>query len=303
VARFTAITGDFGKTVWFTVYQIPLILPMAIPISALITSFQQMEKSELTALRASGLSLRRILAPFLVLSILLAAFNFAICASLTPFCKREGSRLLFEESSDNPLVLLQRQKLMRLSHAWLKLDVESENSVQNLLLITPNRSLNHLNLVAARKLEQQGTTLSGEDVALLSYLPDETLVLENQKQMVTNAPFLSRLLTRSPGRLDEGALNFKMLQLESMGLEMARRISLCLAVVTFTLLGCAFSMEVGRSASRKTLLLAFPLVAAVLLGYFLSKNIKSAQLVLLPHLLVWLVCWRRLYKISKGTLC
>src|SRR4051812_38356814 len=70
IARFTALTGDWSKTGLFIVYQIPSILPIAIPISALIASlllFQRLSRTyELTALRASGLSLSTILTPLLL---------------------------------------------------------------------------------------------------------------------------------------------------------------------------------------------------------------------------------------------
>src|SRR5579872_4338640 len=80
IARFTALSGDWLKTGLYIVYQIPAILPIAIPISALIASlllFQRLSRTfELTALRASGLSFRSILSPILFCSLLLTFFNF-----------------------------------------------------------------------------------------------------------------------------------------------------------------------------------------------------------------------------------
>ena len=58
IARFAALSADGVKTGLFVLYQFPHILPIAIPISALIASFllfQRLSKTyELTALRASG---------------------------------------------------------------------------------------------------------------------------------------------------------------------------------------------------------------------------------------------------------
>src|SRR5690606_38884406 len=92
IARFTAVTGDFSKTGLFILYQIPSILPIAIPISALITSlslFQRLSRThELTALRASGLSLFSLITPLLLCSSLLSILNFSICAEISPSCKR-----------------------------------------------------------------------------------------------------------------------------------------------------------------------------------------------------------------------
>ena len=85
IARFAALSSDSLKTALFVVYQFPLILPMAIPISALIASlllFQRLSRgSELTALRASGLSLRSILTPLLFTS-------FSLPSSCSPLTEQ-----------------------------------------------------------------------------------------------------------------------------------------------------------------------------------------------------------------------
>src|SRR3990167_2854629 len=92
IARFTALSGDFAMTGLFILYHIPTILPIAIPISALLGSFllfQRMSRSrELTALRASGFSFKKIIAPLLAVSLLLSAVDFWMCAQIAPFCRR-----------------------------------------------------------------------------------------------------------------------------------------------------------------------------------------------------------------------
>ena len=143
IARFTALTGDFSKTVLFILYHIPTILPIAIPLSALIASmilFQSFSRSlELIALRASGLSLPRIIAPLLALSIVLSFVNFLICAEIAPHCRREGKTLLYHETSENPLLLLQRQKLVKMKNTLIDMEVKDDNTTKNLTMIIPNK--------------------------------------------------------------------------------------------------------------------------------------------------------------------
>ena len=130
IARFTALSGDWLKTALFVVYQIPLILPIAIPISALIGSlllFQRLSRTfELTALRAAGVGLHSILAPILFTSFLLSLFNFSFCAEISPFCRRESKTLLYRETSANPLLLLQRQHLVKVKHTYINMNIQEE---------------------------------------------------------------------------------------------------------------------------------------------------------------------------------
>lgn len=317
IARFTALTGDFAKTGLFIVYQIPTILPIAIPISALIASlllFQRLSRTfELTALRASGLSLRTILTPHLLSSILLSLLNFSICAEIAPYCRREGKTLIYHETSSNPLLLLQRQKLVKIKHAYLNMDVKNDETTKDLILIVHNEKNNRLNLLSARKLRISGEELIGDNLALISYMDAEkgfdSLVIENQSFMSTAAPLLSTALKRNRSRLDINAVSFKALRLgkkpKPAQIEMLRRISLSLAAFSFTFLGCTFGIEEGRTPSKKNLLFALLLTLSVLMSYLLGKELKNSPLLatiafLIPHPFIWFCSTLHLIRIARG---
>jgi lipopolysaccharide export system permease protein len=316
IARFTALSGDWLKTGLYVVYQIPAILPIAIPISSLISSlllFQRLSRTyELTALRASGLALRSILLPLLLCSFLLSLLNFSICAQIAPFCRREGKALFFHETSQNPLLLLQRQKLVKIKHAYLDMDAKDEETTKDLVFIAPNESNQRLNLLLAKKLHIQGEELLGEHLSLISHLPAEKgfdpLIIENQAAMSTAAPLLSAALKKNRPRLHINGLDLKMLRITAQenskkannaSIEILRRISLSLAAFTFTLLGCTFGIEGGRVPSKKNLLFALLLTLAVLVSYLLGKGL-SGYLILGAHPFIWLCSWLRLHRISKG---
>ncbi len=324
IARFTALSGDWGKTLLFTAYQFPLILPMAIPISALIASlllFQRLSRTqELTALRASGLSLRQILAPLLFASTLFSVGNFSMCAEIAPYCRRESKTMLFRETSANPLLLLQRQQLVRLKHAFLNMQIKEEGkSASNVTLITYNDSHKRLNLLQAKELSVEGSELLGKDVAILTHLDSpkdnfDTLIVENQASMSTAAPILSLCLKKSLPRMQSNAMTLRMLRLQeklerkrlssSARLEILRRLSLSLAVFSFTFLGCAFGITAGRNAKQSyfsTLLLALTVLATYLAGKeFKSYPLLAICIFLLPHPFIWIACIFRLKKVAKG---
>lgn len=325
IARFTALSGDWGKTLLFIAYQFPLILPMAIPISALIAShllFQRLSRThELTALRASGLSLRSILAPLLFASILLSIGNFSICAELSPYCRRESKTMLFQETSANPLLLLQRQHLGKLKHAYLDMHLENEGKeARDVTLITYNESQKRLILLQAEKLTLDDDELIGKNSYILSH-PNgseegyDPLVIENQASLSTAAPILSQFLKKSLPKLQAEAKPLRMLLLQeklekkraagSARIEILRRATLSLAVFSFTLLGAAFGISTRRIARQNTLWMLL-LALTVMASYLMGKGLKTQALYafaifLLPHPFIWSASLFWLKKIAKGS--
>lgn len=311
IARFTALCGDFQKTGIFIVYQIPSILPIAIPISALLASlllFQNLSnRFELTALRAMGLSLKTILTPILLASLFLTLIHFSFSAEITPHCRREGKKILFDETSENPILLLQRQKLLKIKHAYLNMKVKDDETTKNVILIVPNQ--NRLNLITARKLFINGEQLIGNDLAIVSSVGD-ALIIENQSAMKTAAPLISKVMKKRHPRIDLNAMNLKMLYFRgdsAARIELLRRISLSLAVFSFTFLGSAFGIEQARKPSKKNLVAALLLTLTVLISYLLAKGLKHDPILslfafLLPHPFIWACSSFHLWRISKGTI-
>lgn len=129
--------------------------------------------------------------------------------------------------------------------------------------------------------------------------------------MSTSAPAVSTVLKKNRPRLEKGALDLKMLRLQTMKgkknartskIEIFRRLSLSLSVITFTLIGCAFGIEEGRNPSKKNLVAALLLALFALLSYLLGKELKSFAIYafLLPHVFILFACALRLRKIARG---
>lgn len=317
IARFTALTGDFAMTGLYILYQIPAILPIAIPISTLLAAlllFQGMSRSfELTALRASGMSLQKIIAPLLIASLFLSILNFAICAEIAPFCRREGKTMIYHQTSPNPLLLLKRQKLIKIKDTYLTMEAKDDETIENLTLIAPNIAAERLCLLSARNLWIEKEELLGKDLAIISYLPFERgfdhLVIENQSQMSTFAPLLSQAMKKQRPHLDINALSFKMLRLHKKTkqalVEMLRRLSLSLATFSFTFLGCIFGIEQGRAPTKKNLFFALLLSLSVLMSYLFAKELKETPFLaslafLLPHPFIWFCSGSHLFRIEGG---
>lgn len=325
IARFAALCGDWLEIGLFTLYQIPFILPLAIPISALLAAlllFQRLSRTyELTALRTSGMSFRFLLSPLLLAAALLSFVHFSIYAGIAPYCGREAKAILYRETSANPLLLLQRQSLVKIKHAYLNMTVKKEGKIANdVMLITHNESNGRLSLFAASQLRILKEELLGSNIAILSHLHSEVdeafdpLLIENQSHMSTAAAVLSTALKKNRPRVDPNGLSLKMLKLRALEpgkqalaarVEILRRISLSLAVFTFTFLGCSFGMQESRTPSKKGLFVAFLLAVAVLMSYLGLKELKTHPTLALivafsPHLLIGFLSTYRLMALSRG---
>jgi lipopolysaccharide export system permease protein len=208
---------------------------------------------------------------------------------------------------------------MKKSYIQMKTEEEGQLA-KDLILVTHNQSNNRLSLVTARKLRMIDNELLGKDVAIITHLQSETeqmfdpLVIENQSLMTTEASTLSSTLKKNRPRLDPSALEFPMLRLRSMEsgkiakkafVEILRRITLSVAVFSFTLLGCAYGIEQGRNFSKKNLFKALGFTMVLMMSYLLGKEFKGAPWIALtvfsfPHILIWIGSALKLKQIARG---
>jgi lipopolysaccharide export system permease protein len=330
VARFGALSADLAQSLRYVVYQFPLILPLAIPLSCLLAAYlfshKMSRSSELTSWRASGLSLASIFSPLIYASTLLCVINGALVADIAPFCRLETKKLVYKETSANPLLLLQRQKLIKLKHAYVSLKVKEEGkSAKDLFLIAYNEANQRLNLLTARKLVVKGSDLIGTDVAILSHLSHsggasrenyDPLIIENQASMSTAAPLISEAMKKNLPRLEAGALSARMLWVrwqeggkaaQGALVELLRRLSLTLSPFSLTLLGVAFGIGVARRPSIRGLLATTVFTLLILTSYLTGKELKFHPLLAgcafaLPHIAIWVGAACRFRQIGRGFL-
>jgi lipopolysaccharide export system permease protein len=116
IAHFITLGASGLYLLLFTLYQIPYILPIAIPISSLISTIlliQRLSKDhELTALRASAIAIRSILAPILLAAAFLSVLNFYIVSEIATSSHLASGVLKTELRSINPLLILNNKHLM-----------------------------------------------------------------------------------------------------------------------------------------------------------------------------------------------
>lgn len=223
IAHFAALGAPALYLLFFTLHQIPYILPIALPISCLIASLlliQRMSIShELTALRASGFSLFNILAPILLSAAFLALANFWISSELATQSHLQTNLLKSELRSINPLFLLHNKHLMRLKGFYFEALGASHigESASNVVLAVPNRQQQRIHLMLAKNLKAAPTLFVGEGVTLITGAVSDKeedfdhLLIENIGSSVTQIQDFSNLLQRKVWTVNNDYLQLPLL--------------------------------------------------------------------------------------------
>jgi lipopolysaccharide export system permease protein len=330
IARF-ASSGARASTVFlFALYQIPFLLPIAIPISCLIAAillFKKMSHShELTALRACGLGLKPLFLPLVIASFFLSLLNFTIISELSPLCRSLSKKMVYHVTSANPLFLLQKETMVKLKNAYIDMKAlrDKGKRAEDVIFIINNPSHGRLGLMTAKELFLDKDLLIGERVTLISNIDTKNsegfdhLVIESQSSMSTKAATLSQFLQTPEWVGKDDYLSLRMLLAKEKILrktssffgsrsyqEITRRFTLGFAAFTFTFLGTAFGMEISRSRSKKGLAFAIALSAMFMVCFISAKSFKHSPMLatfiyLAPHPIILFFSFRFLKKISRG---
>ncbi|MCP5491650.1 MAG: LptF/LptG family permease [Chlamydiales bacterium] len=317
IAHFAAQSNEWSTVALFMLYQIPYILPLAMPIAALTAAFitmrQLCDSSEMTALRAGTLSINNIHTPILCAALLLSGVNFMLASELTPYSRMQTRKLVHKTTTRNPLFLLKKSKYVRLSDTSIDLSIVKANKhAKNLTFITFNKSADRLSAVFAKDLKVKNGQLKIENLTQLAYLPSDNfdhLLIENQQETDLPAENLSLFLRNPSVRIAYDSLPWRQMRLKAVSdignkryqnaflYECVRRTSYGMSPLTFSLIGLSFGLQIGRNRRKRALVLATCLtallLASVLVGKsFETKPILAALCYYLPHPIAWILAWR-----------
>lgn len=346
IAHFATL-GPEGKLIfWYTLYQLPYILPIAIPISCLIASILLMQRlsgsHELTALRASGLSFSKIFVPILFAALMICVLNFIVISELATQSHLSTNILKTELRSVNPLLLLQSKHIMRAKGYYFDTLGHSKlgEVATHVVLASPAKDNHRMHLLLADKLVTTPEKFHGENVTILSSLGEEKsegfdrLIVENMKEGMTSITDFTQIADQKMLKLNNDHLRLplllmrlrdeksKLAQLKANGkpsseqkvvvrtitrcyTEMMRRLSVALAPLTFTLMGGAFGISIGRRPSVHEILYVAALSAFYLICFFAAKGsdhhmVAASVLYYAPHVIIIILSVVMLNRLAKG---
>lgn len=327
IARFITSEASFTKIVLFSLYQIPYILPIAIPISCLISAILLFQKlsyhQEITALRTIGLSLQKIVTPILSAGFLLVLLNAIIAFELAPICRSRARMLTYETVTSNPLFILQKESPVKLKNMYIDLQVSrGARSAEDVIIALKNNSSNRLSLFSFKNLSLMDKELEGNFISYISSFDSKQedafdhLMIENQDHMKIKAVQLGQFIQHSNWLSHHDYLTLRMLlakervekhskMSKKIIIELSKRVSIAFAAFTFTLIGTCLGLQIGRNQSKKKALWAISLAAFFMLCSIIAKSMYpnaflAISLLFIPHPLIAWASYRQLKLVSKG---
>jgi len=303
IAKFATFSSSLSKVVLFTIYQFPLILPMAIPISCLISSIvliQRMSHSgELTSLRTFRMSFKDIFFPLTALSLFLTLVNFVIIFEITPHSKQLSRNLIYQVTTSNPLALLQTKKISKLQDAYIKMKVKKSSlKAKDLVFAFTHPKTSRIELLTAQELNVETPhALQAKNVDFISYIAHETtlkradLYLEHENFVLCPVSALTTFLTESETKKTSGQKLSLMPLIKNLFLdgssikeknenlfEIFRRLYLAIGPSILNQTGLIWGIDIGRRPSK---IFKFNLVLIAIcyfVVYVASKPFKHSPL-------------------------
>jgi lipopolysaccharide export system permease protein len=307
IAQFATLNGGFKSVLLFSLYQIPFIIPYAIPISSVIAAtilFKQLsDGNELTALRASGIDFNKIYYPLFVTSLGLAFINFLATSEISPPLKLKAKELSYRMTVANPFYIFSKISEGKVKNAYVEMESLKEGSkAKNILFIMNNPSHRRLGIMTAKEMSINKDTLMGKNVSFISSIDSfdeenyDHLIIENQEAMYTKSSNLSQIVGKGDLNTNLQHLTFRGIlskayhdkypfYLGDTGVEIARRLSLSFSPLIFTFMGAAFGISIGRQRSKKGLMWIIFLSVLFLACYVGSKSLKRVPIT------AWIVCF------------
>lgn len=326
IARFATLNSEFSQISLFILYQLPYILPFAIPISGLISStilMQQLSHThELTALRACGCQLRTLCLPIILSGLCLSLLNFLIISEISPRSKLKSISLLHDTVSDNPLSLFRKNKFLIIKNSFVDMKLlEDDKHAKDLFFAFLDPSSQKLSLIMAKNLFLEKTLLKGSHLSMISSLQDQKeyddLLIENQREMSIESAKLSSLLKKSHRRIRYEQLPTKLclikMRLDSpshsttkKGLfEFYKRAFFTLIPFTFVVLGTCFGMQIGRNPQKNPVKTISFLTTIIFICYLLGKTLHKKPTLalivyLIPQIIIFYLSFLSQRKVQRG---
>lgn len=343
IAHFACLGSSTAELIQFITLQLPYLLPIALPISALISSYLLFSRlsirQEMTALRACGVSLFAILTPILVTAAFLTAADFYLTSEIASQAHLTNGQLRHKLRTINPLMLLQNKRILTMQGISCETLGSSSYGefAGDVFFAIPDTHNQRIDLAIAQSIRGDKDAVIGENVTFIVPTAAEhgfdELNIENisklempydtfkpalqQKSWHVNPDhlqlaLLSEHLTTQQSNLQDACTQKSAERcketrkgIAKIYSEIGRRVSAALSLFTFTLLGAAFSIQIGRQQRRWGILMLGIFSGLFLLCYFLAKSmddkiIPSLSLYFIPQIILIGISLVKLHRLNIG---
>ncbi|MFQ5684222.1 MAG: LPS export ABC transporter permease LptG [Candidatus Binatia bacterium] len=304
IDNFLRAGASLGTSVRYFLYKLPLLVSRVVGFATLLSTLFSLgtlsRTQETTAMRSSGLSLRRLALPLLLLSLLICLFNFFWNEALVPIFSRKSHRIYRTEVKKKPA-----QSLVGTNHIWIRgeetfisvshVDVR-RRLLEGVSIYLLRRDFSLRGLITVPSVHWNGTRWEAKGGAEWLFLRNGQMT---QHKVPTNLPLLEtpedfKLLAQKPDELSFFDLQRKIIDLKEKGLdateyEVDLQVKMAVPLISplMVILAFPFAIKHGRHGG---LALSFGLTMLIGFGYwfFLAFSISLGHSGVLPS---WVAAW------------
>jgi len=296
----------------FILYLFPDMLTFTIPLACLVSSVLVFSRfsaeQEITAMRASGVSIWQIITFGLLLGVCASLLCVWLHISIAPVCRYKAYQLRKTAGMQNPMLGIEAGRYIELPGYLICIEERDKNNLKNIQIFTVNKDENVDSTLTAKsgKLivdkKHQSIILALNDVIYseIDLKNPQNTTNTHISSKTLNFPFNygdklnNRRLSRKIKHMDFSMLAGNIARCRKYNLPTSRlymeihsRLSLAMSPLAFFLLGIPFGIKTQRSERSVGLLLCIGLAMGFYVFLVLAGCLKN-QPQLHPEILVWL---------------
>lgn len=314
IAHFITMRSSIREIFFFSLYQIPYILPFAIPLSCLLAAFLLFYRlsisHEVIALQISGISIEAIQIPFIWIGLLIFLINIFINFEVTPSSRARSKSMVKNIVQSNPFLILQKKQYIGQKKHFLRSNYgKNANHLEHFFFFgkTPQ---NQLYGIFADSMMINGKNLEAGDVATITNtsrnLSNEfpALYLENQKKASIPISQFSSLFRKGLEPIAQEDLSTKMIITKIVAnnktnkkfvirglLEIIRRFSFSFSSFTLLLTGISNGLQTSSIKKSFTIIMCFLLTSFMFCCFLIGKSFERYPLYayyfyIIPHIFI-----------------
>lgn len=314
VAHFITMRSSIREIFLFTLYQIPYILPFAIPLSCLLAAFLVFYRlsvsQEVTALQTSGISIHAIHVPFIWVGILTFLINLFINFEVTPLSRAKTKTMITQIVQSSPFLILQKKQYIGEKNHFIRSNYgKNPNHIQQFVFFGKNPK-NQLYGIFADTVTMNGKNLEAYNVATITSnyrnLDNEfsAIYLENQKKASIPISEFSSLFIKDLGPIVQEDLSTKMILTKIFAnsktnkkfitrglLEIIKRFSFSFSSFTLLLIGISYGLQNYSIKKSFSIIICFLLTSFIFCCFLIGKSferypIYAYYFYIIPHIFI-----------------
>jgi lipopolysaccharide export system permease protein len=285
-------------------------LPMAMLATALLVFGRMSADHEITAMRASGISLGQVVAPVILLGALMSVLCLYINADLAPYCKFQFKTMFVRLGSERPMALIQEGTYIKDFPGYVIYVARKDaNRIEDVMLYTLDDSNNVVSSLRAEKgfvtakpeehkllldlYNVRGDLRDAKDPTNVHKIRPETTAARYPIEMDLSRALRQAKASRQLGDLVFSDLEYEIHDLRSRGIypaaalvEAHQRVAGAVACLAFTLIGIPLGIKTSRRETSVGIALSLMLALGFYFVTVLANTLKSRPY-LYPDALLW----------------